>query len=186
MGEKPLKALDPDEVRKRIALISQNSYFFNTSIRENLRLARRSAGMEEIESAARAAHIHDFVMKLPQGYDTVIGEQGVRLSGGERQRLAIARALVKDAPILILDEPTANLDALTEKQVLDTLFETMKGRTRLLITHRLIGLENMDEVLVMEAGRIVERGSHEQLLSQAGLYRRLWDLQNQILYDIYR
>jgi ATP-binding cassette subfamily C protein CydC len=186
MGEKPLKALDPDEVRKRIALISQNSYFFNTSIRENLRLARRSAGMEEIESAARAAHIHDFVMKLPQGYDTVIGEQGVRLSGGERQRLAIARALVKDAPILILDEPTANLDALTEKQVLDTLFETMKGRTRLLITHRLIGLENMDEVLVMEAGRIVERGSHEQLLSQAGLYRRLRDLQNQILYDIYR
>jgi ABC-type multidrug transport system fused ATPase/permease subunit len=160
-------------------------YFFNTSIRENLRLARRSATPEEIEDAARAAHIHDFVMKLPQGYDTLIGEQGLRLSGGERQRLAIARALLKDAPVLLLDESTANLDALTEKQVLDTLFEIMQGRTSLLITHRLLGLENVDEILVMDKGEIVERGSHGQLVTQPGLYRRLFELQNQILYDIY-
>ena len=133
----------------------------------------------------RAAHIHDFVMKLPQGYDTLTGEQGLRLSGGERQRLAIARALLKNAPILVFDEPTANLDALTERQVLDTLFETMRGRTCLLITHRLLGLENMNEILVMDQGRIVERGSHAELLSQPGLYRRLFELQNQILYDIY-
>ena len=112
-----------------------------------------------MEAAARAAHIHDFVMKLPQGYDTLIGEQGLRLSGGERQRLAIARALLKNAPILVFDEPTANLDALTERQVLDTLFETMRGRTCLLITHRLLGLENMNEILVMDQGRIVERGA---------------------------
>jgi thiol reductant ABC exporter CydC subunit len=185
LGGESLKDLDPDDVRKQIALVSQNSYFFNTSIRENLRLARRAISQEELEAAARAAHIHDFVMKLPQGYDTLIGEQGLRLSGGERQRLAIARALLKNTPVLILDEPTANLDALTERQVLDTLFETMQGKTSLLITHRLLGLEHMDEILVMDKGRIVERGSHNELLSQPGLYRRLFELQNQILYDIY-
>ena len=124
----------------RIGLVSQNTYFFNTSVFENLRFARRKVTQEEIESAAKAAQIHDFIMSLPKGYDTMIGEQGLRLSGGERQRLAIARVLIKDAPILILDEPTANLDALTEKQVLETLFGVMKQKTSLLITHRLIGL----------------------------------------------
>jgi ATP-binding cassette subfamily C protein CydCD len=185
LGGKPLRELDPDDVRKQIALVSQNSYFFNTSIRENLRLARRSASLHEMEDAARAAHIHDFVMNLPQGYDTLIGEQGVRLSGGERQRLAIARALLKQAPVLVFDEPTANLDALTERQVLEALFEIMRGRTCVLITHRLIGLENVDEILVMDQGRIAERGRQHELLSQPGLYRRMWDLQNRILYDIY-
>jgi ATP-binding cassette subfamily C protein CydC len=136
-----------------------------------------------MESAARAAQIHDFIVKLPKGYETLIGEQGLRLSGGERQRLGIARALLKDAPILICDEPTANLDPHAERQVLETLFEIMQGKTALLITHRLIGLENVDEILVMEAGRIVERGSHAGLLAQGGLYRRLWDRQNQILSD---
>jgi thiol reductant ABC exporter CydC subunit len=183
LGENSLKALNPDEVRGRIALVSQNSYFFNTSIRENLRMARRRVTPEEMETAARAAHIHEFVMNLPQGYDTLIGEQGLRLSGGERQRLAIARALLKKAPILILDEPTANLDPVTEKQVLETLFEAMKGRTCLLITHRLIGLEKMDQILVMNEGKIVEQGRHHDLLAHAILFRRLWDLQNQILTE---
>ncbi len=184
LGGESLKVLEQDEVRKRFALVSQSSYFFNTSIRENLRLARRGVSPEQMENAARAAHIHEFVMKLPQGYSTLIGEQGLRLSGGERQRLAIARALLKDAPILLFDEPTANLDPLTEKQMLDTLFETMKGKSCLLITHRLIGLENVNEILVMNEGRIVERGTHKDLFAQAGLYKRLWDLQNQILGDI--
>jgi len=184
LGGNNLKDLDSNEVRRRIAYVSQNSYFFNTTVRENLRLARRAASLAEMEAAANAARIHDFVTGLPEGYDTLIGEQGLRLSGGERQRLAIARALLKDAPILILDEPTANLDALTEKQVLDTLFETMHGKTSLLITHRLLGLENTDEILVMDKGVIVEHGRHTELLSQAGLYRRLFELQNQILYDI--
>lgn len=183
LGGTSLKSLDQDEVRKRLALVSQNSYFFNTSIRENLRLARRSASPEEMEAAARAAQIHEFILGLPKGYDSLIGEQGFRLSGGERQRLAIARALLRNSPILILDEPTANLDPQTEKQVLDTLFETMRQKTSLLITHRLVGLETMDEILVMDDGKIVERGTHTELLNRKGLYRRLWDLQNQILSD---
>jgi ATP-binding cassette subfamily C protein CydCD len=184
LGGKSLQSLDQDEVRKRFASVSQNSYFFNTSIRENLRLARPRMSQEEMESAARDAQIHDFITGLPKGYDTFIDEQGARLSGGERQRLAIARALLKDAPVLILDEPTANLDPITEKQVLDTLFRIMRDRTSLLITHRLIGLENMHEIIVMNHGRIVERGRHDKLLNTNGVYRRLWDLQNNILYDI--
>ena len=184
LGGKSLKALDQQEVRRRFGLVSQNSYFFNTTIYENLRLARRSASREEIESAARAAHIHDFIISLPRGYHTLIGEQGLRLSGGERQRLAIARALVKNAPILICDEPTANLDPQTERQVLDTFFETMRDKTSLLITHRLVGLDNVDEIVVMEDGQITERGTHRELLDRKGLYRRLWDLQNQILSDV--
>ena len=184
LGGVSLKSLNQDEVRKRCALVSQNSYFFNTSVRENLRVARPKVSQDEMEFAARSAQIHEFIASLPKGYDTFIGEQGVRLSGGERQRLAIARALLKDAPILILDEPTANLDPITEKQVLDTLFEIMRGKTSLLITHRLVGLENMDGILVMDHGKIVEQGKHDDLLKRDGIYHRLWDLQNKILYDI--
>lgn len=181
LGAESLKALDQDQVRARIGPVSQNTYFFNTSIYENLRFARKRVTREEVEAAAKAAQVHDFIMSLPKGYETMIGEQGLRLSGGERQRLAIARVLIKDAPILILDEPTANLDALTEKQVLDTLFHVMKQKTSLLITHRLIGLENMDEILVMNHGHIVERGTHPALIQADGPYRHLLDLQNRIL-----
>jgi len=183
LGGESLKELNQDEVRKRCALVSQNSYFFNTSIRENLRLARPSLSQDEMESAAKSAQIHDFIASLPKGYDTFIGEQGLRLSGGERQRLAIARVLLRDAPVFILDEPTANLDPITERQVLDMLFEIMRDKTSLLITHRLVGLENVDEILVMDQGRIVERGKHDELAKNDGTYRRLWDLQNKILRD---
>ena len=178
-----LKAYVPEEVRERIAYVSQNTYFFNTSIFENLRMARRRVSREEVEAAARAAQIHDFIMGLPKGYDTITGEQGLRLSGGERQRLAIARAIIKDAAILILDEPTANLDALTERQVLETLFALMHRKTSLLITHRLVGLENADEILMLNHGQIVERGTQIELLAQNGLFRRFWDLQNRVLAE---
>jgi ATP-binding cassette subfamily C protein CydC len=181
LGGESLHRLAQDEVRRRCAVVSQNSYFFNASVRENLRLAYPSASQREIEDAAKKAQIHNFIKGLPKGYDTLIGEQGQRLSGGERQRLAIARALLKDAPILILDEPTANLDPLTERLVLETLFRVMNGKTTLLITHRLVGLDNLDEILVMEHGGIVERGSQADLLEIGGAFRRLWDLQNRIL-----
>jgi len=185
LGGESLKSLYQDEVRKRCALVSQNSYFFNTSIRENLRIARPKVTQEEMEDAAKSAQIHEFITALPKGYDTFIGEQGLRLSGGERQRLAIARALLKDAPILILDEPTANLDPVTEKQVLDTLFKIMRSKTSLLITHRLIGLENVDEILILNNGQIFERGMHDDLINKQGIYQNLWKLQNRMLTNVY-
>ena len=183
LGGESLKALNQDEVRARCGYVSQNTYFFNTSIYENLRFARKKVTREEVEAACQSAKIHDFIMSLPKGYDTLIGEQGLRLSGGERQRLAIARALIKDAPILILDEPTANLDPLTEQQVLETLFKVMKQKTSILITHRLIGLENVDEILVINHGEIIERGTHTELASRNSFYSHLLDLQNRILKD---
>lgn len=170
-----------EDIRRMVSVISQRSYFFNDTIRQNLLLARPTATDFEIQSAATIAHIHYFIEGLPKGYETIIGERGFRLSGGERQRLAIARAFLKNAPFFLLDEPTANLDPFTEKQVLDMLFAQTRERSLLLITHRLVGLENMDEILVLDHGRIVENGSHAHLLVLGGLYRRLWDFQNRFL-----
>jgi ABC-type multidrug transport system fused ATPase/permease subunit len=133
--------------------------------------------------ASHKAQIHEFIRSLPEGYDTWIGEQGLQLSAGQRQRLAIARAVLRDAPLLILDEPTANLDALTERKVMASLRALMAGRTTLLITHRLVGLEAADEILVLREGRIVERGRHHELLQMGGVYHRMWELQKQSLYS---
>jgi ABC-type multidrug transport system fused ATPase/permease subunit len=170
-----------DDVRRCMGVISQNAYLFSATVWDNLRLARPAASREQIIQAARGAQIHDFIESLPQGYDTWAGEQGLRFSGGQRQRLAIARALLQDAPLLVLDEATANLDALTEREVLRSIFDLAGDRSLLVITHRLVGLESMDEILVLDQGRVVERGTQVELLQAGGLYRRMWDLQNQVL-----
>jgi ABC-type multidrug transport system fused ATPase/permease subunit len=174
LGGRELRDIPPETVRDMIGVVTQSTYLFNASVRDNLWLARPEATQAEIEAAARQTQIHDFIISLPQGYDTWIGEQGLRLSGGERQRLAIARALLRNSPILILDEPTANLDALTEAAVLDTLEKLMIGRTTLIISHNLIGLEKADKIVVLRAGRVVETGRHAELLAKNGVYRRLW------------
>ena len=174
-----VRDLKPEAVRQQIGVVAQQTHLFNMTIGDNLRLARHGASLAEITAAARVAQIHDWIISLDEGYDTWVGEQGLRLSGGERQRLAIARALLKDAPILILDEPGANLDTATERDLLEALAPLMVGRTTLIITHHLVGLERADEILVFERGRIVERGRHDVLLRRAGVYRRMWDLRRQ-------
>jgi ATP-binding cassette, subfamily C, bacterial CydC len=169
------------DLRDLIGVVAQDTYIFNDTLRANLLLARSGASEAEIEAAVEQAQLSEFVRQLPLGLKTWVGEQGLQLSGGERQRLAIARTLLKNAPILILDEVTANLDPLTERALLDTLDELSRGRITLHITHRLLAMERMDEILVLDHGRIVERGTHDGLLAMEGLYRQLFDVQRGVL-----
>ncbi len=168
-----LKAL-----RRQIAFVQQEPLLFSASIADNIRYGRLEATQEEIVAAAQAANAHDFITKLPQGYDTMLGERGAMLSGGERQRIAVARAFLKDAPILILDEPTSAIDSKTEAVILDALDRLMQGRTTFMIAHRLATIRNADLILVLHHGAVVERGTHEELLARAGLYKQLSDLQS--------
>jgi len=177
----PLSSLAQEALRRQISVVSQNGYLFHDTIQANIALGNPDAGDEEIITAARKARIHDLIHSLPDGYLTTIGERGQRLSAGERQRILIARAVLKDAPVFLLDEPTANLDPLTEREVLDTLFEILKNKTALLVTHRLVGLSRVDQILVLSQGQIVERGTESELLSKDSLYRVMWSHQNRIL-----
>ncbi|EFH81585.1 thiol reductant ABC exporter subunit CydC [Ktedonobacter racemifer] len=181
LGGQELQGYRQEDIHLLMSVVAQDTHLFNTSIYENLRIANHDAEREAIITAAKQAQIHDFIESLPQGYDTQVGEQGLFLSGGERQRIAIARALLKDAPILILDEPTTNLDSLTEREILRTLRTLIQGHTTILITHRLVDLDMANEILVLRDGEIAERGSERQLMQNEGLYWQMWNLQHKVL-----
>jgi ATP-binding cassette subfamily C protein CydD len=170
---RPLRSLPRDVWREQVAWVPQNPYLFHGTVAENIRLAQSGAIQDAVVRAARQAQAHTFIEALPQGYDTVIGEQGVRLSGGQAQRLALARAFLKDAPLLILDEATANLDPEVEEMVQEVLGRLLVGRTALIIAHRLKTVQRADRILVMSQGRIQEMGTHAGLLEADGLYRQL-------------
>jgi subfamily B ATP-binding cassette protein MsbA len=157
--------------------VSQDVVLFDDTLRQNILYGNPTASEQQLREAARAAYVHDFAMHMPRGYDTVIGERGVRLSGGEKQRLAIARAVLRNAPILILDEATSALDSASERVVQYALLNLMKDRTTFVIAHRLSTVRHADAIVVLQAGRIVEVGRHEVLLARGGHYSRLYDLQ---------
>ena len=181
LGGRDVRCYAQEDLRARIGVLSQDTHVFNDTVRNNLLLADPEADDASLHRAIREAHLVDLVEGLPDGLDGYVGEQGERLSGGERQRLAVARALLKDAPLLVLDEATANLDTVTERELLGTIRELMRGRTTLQITHRLVEMETMDEILVLDEGHVVERGTHEELVRRDGQYRRMLAVQDSML-----
>ena len=166
-----------DSLFANIALVSQEITLFDDTVSANIAYGKGGASQDEVEHAARHAYAHDFITELPDGYDTVVGEQGFKLSGGKRQRLAIARAMLKDAPVLLLDEATSALDTESERHIQTALYELMEGRTTVVIAHRLSTIMDADLIYVIDQGRIVEQGTHGELLARGGLYKKLYELQ---------
>jgi ATP-binding cassette, subfamily B, bacterial MsbA len=179
IGGVDLREVSPRDLRNQIAVVAQENILFNDTIRRNIELGRPGANSDEIVAAARHAYAYEFIMQKPEGFDAVVGEKGVMLSGGQRQRLAIARAVLKNAPILVLDEALSALDSESEHIVQNALDELMKGRTTICIAHRLSTILHADVIVVLDQGRIVETGTHAELLQRNGVYRRLYDLQFQ-------
>ena len=173
-----IKNISLESLREHISVVSQEAFLFNGTIRENILYGRLDATEDELIAASRAANCHDFISKLPSSYDSRVGERGVKLSVGEKQRVSIARALLKDAPILILDEATASVDTATEKLIQEALERLMANRTSFVIAHRLSTIRNADQILVMRHGQIAERGTHDELLALNGLYAKLARIQN--------
>ena len=178
LGGSDLRRYPMMQLRRLFSVVSQDVFLFSDSIRENIRLGRPEASDAEVEEVASRARIHDFIITLPQGYDTLVGERGVRLSGGERQRIAIARALLKGAPILVLDEATSSLDAENERAIKEALMERREGRTTIMIAHRLSTVVDADWIFVINGGRVVEQGRHEDLIARKGRYARLVEAQS--------
>ena len=177
IGGQDIRDVTQDSLRAAIGVVPQDTVLFNDTIRYNIAYGRPDASPEEVERAARLAQVHDFVMQLPQGYDTRVGERGLKLSGGEKQRVAIARTILKDPRFLVLDEATSALDTRTEQEIQSALRGLARHRTTLVIAHRLSTVVDADEIIVLAGGRVAERGTHAALLAQGGLYQRMWALQ---------
>ncbi len=173
-----IRAITQDDLHRTISYVPQEPVLFHRSLRENIAYGKQDATLEEVQEAARRAHADDFIQELEYGYDTYVGERGVKLSGGERQRIAIARAILKDAPILMLDEATSSLDSHSENLIQDAFNELMKGKTTIVIAHRLSTIQKMDRIIVLHDGAIVEEGTHAELLARPdGSYKHMWELQ---------
>ena len=173
-----LRSMTQDSLHRQIGLIPQDPTLFHRSLRENIRYGRTSASNADVEQAALRAHAHDFIAALPEGYDAMAGERGVKLSGGQRQRIAIARVMLKDAPLLVLDEATASLDSITEQAIQSALDDAMQGKTVVVIAHRLSTIAHLDRILVFSRGQVVEDGDHQTLLAKGGAYAALWSAQS--------
>jgi ATP-binding cassette subfamily C protein CydD len=169
----PLNQIDPRSWRRRVAWVPQNPFLFNTSVLENLRLGAPGASVERVQWAARQAHAHEFIHHLPLGYETLLGENAVQLSAGQAQRIALARAFIKDAPLVILDEATANLDPASEAAVTEGIVRLIAGRTSVVISHRLDTIIGADQIAVIAEGAVLELGTHDELMRKSGLYARL-------------
>jgi len=174
-----IREVTQSSLREAIGIVPQDTVLFNDTIYYNLAYGRAGASREEIEQAAGMAHIREFIEALPQGYETVVGERGLKLSGGEKQRIAIARAILKRPRILLFDEATSSLDSKTEQAIQETLREVAEDHTTLVIAHRLSTVVDADRILVMERGRILEQGTHRQLIETGGIYYNMWNLQQQ-------
>jgi ATP-binding cassette subfamily C protein CydC len=181
LDQEDLRRYRQEDIRRQFSIVSQPVTLFNGTISDNLRLAKPEAADAELYNVLDQAHLQELLASLPDGLQTWIGEGGARLSAGEKQRLAVARALLKEAPILVLDEPTAHLDLLTERLLVQAILQSTQDRALLWITHRLAGMPAMDEILVLADGQITERGQHQDLIDRRGYYRRMWDLQHQVL-----
>jgi subfamily B ATP-binding cassette protein MsbA len=172
-----IRSVDLHSLRRATALVTQDPFLFDDTIANNISYGKESVSQADIEQAAKQAAAHEFIIDMPEGYETRVGESGLRLSGGQKQRVAIARAMLKDAPILLLDEATSALDTASEQKVQSALTELMKGRTSLVIAHRLSTIMHADEIFVMESGQVVEHGTHAQLLDKRGVYADLYERQ---------